>query len=77
MVKIANGLAVGELAREVSDSVKDQVRKREDEIGQIGKSFDSLINYMQEMGNAANMISENDLTIHHHPADCHRQRPAV
>jgi len=67
VVKIANGLAVGELAREVSDSVKDQVRKREDEIGQIGKSFDSLINYMQEMGNAANMISENDLTIQINP----------
>ena len=62
VVGIANGLSVGELAREVSDSVKDQVRKRQDEIGDIGKSFDKLINYMQEMGNAANLIAENDLT---------------
>ncbi len=62
VVTIANGLAVGELAREVSDSVKDQVRNRADEIGDIGKAFDGLINYMQEMGNAANLIAENDLT---------------
>jgi len=62
VVGIANGLSVGELAREVSDAVKDQVRKRQDEIGDIGKSFDKLINYMQEMGNAANTIAENDLT---------------
>jgi len=62
VVNIANGLSVGELARDVSDAVKDQVRKRQDEIGDIGKSFDKLINYMQEMGNAANIIAENDLT---------------
>ena len=60
VINIANGLAVGELARDVSDSVNDRVRKREDEIGVIGKSFDRLINYMQEMGNAANLIAENE-----------------
>ncbi len=62
VVGIAKALSVGELARDVSDDVKDEVRKREDEIGLIGKAFDNLINYMQAMGGAANLIAKNDLT---------------
>ncbi len=62
VVTTARALSVGDLQRELSAEVKDQVRKRDDEIGDVGKAFDNLINYMQEMGNAANLIAENDLT---------------
>jgi methyl-accepting chemotaxis protein len=62
LTKMANALAVGDLVRDVSDTEKDKVRLRKDEIGMIGKAFDALINYMQEMGAAAANIANNDLT---------------
>ena len=62
VVNIAKAMSVGDLVREMKDSEKDKVRLRKDEIGDIGKAFDSLINYMQGMGIAATAISENDLT---------------
>jgi methyl-accepting chemotaxis protein len=46
----------------MSDAEKDKVRLRKDEVGDIGKAFDSLINYMQGMGIAATAIADNDLT---------------
>ncbi|MBV5280201.1 MAG: methyl-accepting chemotaxis protein, partial [Actinobacteria bacterium] len=46
----------------MKDVEKDKVRLRKDEVGDIGKSFDALINYMQGMGVAATAISDNDLT---------------
>ena len=63
VTKMARALAVGELVREMSDTEKDKVRLRRDEIGVIGMAFDGLINYMQEMGVAAAAIADNDLTI--------------
>ncbi len=62
VVKISKALSVGDLARQMSDAEKDSVRLRQDEIGEIGKSFDQLINYMQSMGVAATAIAENNLT---------------
>jgi methyl-accepting chemotaxis protein len=62
VVKISKAMAVGDLVRDMSDVEKDKVRLRKDEIGDIGKSFDSLINYMQGMGLAATIIADNDLT---------------
>lgn len=56
-------LSVGDLQRDLDEKVKDKVRKRKDEIGDIGKSIDGLINYMQEMGLAAETIAKNDLTV--------------
>lgn len=63
VVKIARWLSVGELARQVSDEEKDSVRKRKDEIGEIGKAFDQLIEYLQFMGAAATAIADNNLTV--------------
>ncbi len=62
VVDISKAMAVGDLVRDMSDQEKDKVRLRKDEIGDIGKAFDQLINYMQNMGVAATAISENDLT---------------
>ena len=63
LVQVSQKLANGDLVRNISDKEKDIVRKREDEIGEIGKSFDQLVEYLQEMGDAAKRISENDLSI--------------
>ncbi len=63
VTRMAKSLSVGDMVRETSDADKDKVRLRKDEIGDIGKAFDQLINYMQGMGIAATSISENDLTI--------------
>ena len=62
VVTTANALSVGDLQRDLSDQTKDKVRMRQDEIGDIGKAFDQLINYMQGMGIAATSIADNDLT---------------
>jgi len=63
VTRVAQALAVGDLVRDMRDAEKDTVRLRRDEIGTIGKAFDNLINYMQEMGEAAATIANNDLTV--------------
>ena len=63
LVKIARALGVGDLVRDLDDKTKDSVRLRKDEFGDIGKAFDALINYLQEMGAAAGTIASNDLTV--------------
>ncbi len=62
VTKMAKLLSVGDMVRETSDAEKDKVRLRKDEIGDIGKAFDNLIDYMQNMGLAATAIADNDLT---------------
>ena len=63
LTKMAEALAAGNLVRDMSEQEKDKIRLRKDEFGVIGKAFDRLINYMQEMGAAATAISNNDLSI--------------
>jgi methyl-accepting chemotaxis protein len=60
---MARALSVGDLLRGMSETEKDKIRLRKDEIGMIGKAFDALINYMQTMGTAATSIANNDLTV--------------
>ena len=62
-VDIGKALSKGDLVRDMSEAEKDKLRLRKDEIGDLGKAFDGLINYMQEMGTAADRIAHNDLTI--------------
>jgi methyl-accepting chemotaxis protein len=61
-VAVGKSLSVGDLVRGMTDTEKDKVRLRQDEIGDLGKAFDQLIIYMQELGNAAGTIAKNDLT---------------
>jgi methyl-accepting chemotaxis protein len=63
VVKTAKALAVGDLVREMSEREKDQLRLRQDEIGEVGQAFEALITYLQETGDAANRIAANDLTL--------------
>jgi methyl-accepting chemotaxis protein len=62
VTKMARSLSTGDLVRELSDAEKDRVRLRKDELGEIGKAFDGLINYMQSMGLAAAAIAGNNLS---------------
>jgi methyl-accepting chemotaxis protein len=62
VVTAAKALSVGDLQRDLTEQERDKVRLRKDEIGDIGKAFDLLINYMQGMGVAATSIADNDLT---------------
>ena len=63
LVMSARALSTGDTLRDMDEKLKDSVRQRRDEIGAIGKAFDGLINYMQEMGKAATTIAQNDLTV--------------
>jgi HAMP domain-containing protein len=63
LTRLARAISVGDLVWDVSEAEKDKVRLRKDEIGEISKAFDALINYMQGMGVAATSISNNDLTV--------------
>ncbi len=62
-VNAARALSVGDMARDLSEKEKDKARLRKDEIGDIGKALDQLINYMQGMGAAATSIANNDLSV--------------
>jgi methyl-accepting chemotaxis protein len=62
LVNIANSVSVGDLVRNLDQKVKDALTMRKDEVGDIAKSFDKVINYIQEMGVAAQAIAQNDLT---------------
>ena len=56
-------LSKGNLLRDMSEKERNTFTNRKDEMGDIGKSFGRLIQYMQDMGAAANQIANNDLTI--------------
>jgi methyl-accepting chemotaxis protein len=66
VVDAAKALSIGDTQRDLDEKTKDIARLRKDELGDIGKAFDDLINYMQEMGAVAKGISDNDLTMNVH-----------
>lgn len=61
--KESDDLSKGILLRDMSQKEMEVVSLRKDEIGDIGKSFAGLIQYLQSMGLAANAIAENNLSI--------------
>jgi methyl-accepting chemotaxis protein len=63
VVRVAKSLAIGDLVREMSDQEKDKVRLRKDEIGEVGNALDNVIQYLQETGDVASTIANNDLTV--------------
>jgi len=63
ITKMAQSLSLGDTVRDMSDSEKDMVRLRKDEIGDIGKAFDRLIQYFQTGADAYTRLAENDLTV--------------
>jgi methyl-accepting chemotaxis protein len=63
VVKSANLLAVGDMLRDMDINEKRKVIHRKDEIGMIGKAFDGMVNYQQQMGQIATSLADNDLTV--------------
>jgi methyl-accepting chemotaxis protein len=60
-------IADGDLLRTLDEKAKDAVRLRKDEIGDIGKSLDLLVAYLQTMGDTAKIIARNDLSVEIQP----------
>ncbi len=63
LVSIATAVSKGDLVRNLDEKVKDSVRLRKDEVGDIGRAFDQVILYMQSLGDVAGKIAKNDLTV--------------
>ncbi|NMC55456.1 MAG: HAMP domain-containing protein [Chloroflexi bacterium] len=59
----AQRLSSGDTLRDYDVKRKDKVRLRKDEIGEIGRAFDLLTQYLQDMGQTAQAIAQNDLTV--------------
>ena len=62
LVRIATSVSKGDLVRDLDQKVKDSLTMRKDEVGDIAKSFEKVIVYLQGMGDAANIIANNDLS---------------
>jgi methyl-accepting chemotaxis protein len=67
LVRAGKQLSVGDLARDMTEKEKEQVTNRKDEIGDIGKSFNGIIGYMQDRAEVAQVIAANDLTVDPQP----------
>ncbi len=63
LTQISSSIAGGNLLRDLDPKVKKALSERKDEIGDIGRSIFQSISYMQNIGDAANTISANDLTV--------------
>ncbi|MBA4383528.1 MAG: hypothetical protein C0410_02210 [Anaerolinea sp.] len=59
----AASVAEGNVNSDIDEKNRDKVRKRKDEIGNIGKAFDSVTEYLRNMGEAANRIAQKDLSV--------------
>jgi methyl-accepting chemotaxis protein len=59
----SESISQGDLLRDMDIDKKASVFNRGDEIGDIGKAFSRLEKYLQAMGEAADTIASNDLTI--------------
>jgi len=63
MSNALTNLAAGDLNRDIPQQVKDQMVKRDDEIGTAGKGLVQVEQYMMEMAEAAREIANGDLTV--------------
>ncbi len=63
----SRSMANGDLLRDMDEKSKKQFISQNDEIGDVGKALNDLITYLQGMGEAANRIADNDLSIEIQP----------
>lgn len=63
LVRIATRVSQGDLVRDLDQKTKLALTSRKDEVGDIAKSFDEVIGYMQAGAKVADTIANNDLTI--------------
>lgn len=63
LVSIAGRVSKGDLVRDLDEKTKLALTNRKDEVGDIAKSFDDVIDYMQQGAKIANTIANNDLSL--------------
>ncbi|MHB0878541.1 MAG: methyl-accepting chemotaxis protein [Anaerolineae bacterium] len=63
VVSMTNALAIGDLLRDLPTATRDAVRSRRDEVGDVGRSLDSLVVQMQTLGEATARVAGGDLTV--------------
>jgi methyl-accepting chemotaxis protein len=59
----ATHVAEGDVNCDVDEKTRGKIRARKDEIGNIGRAFDSVMDYLRTMGEAANHIAQKDLSV--------------
>lgn len=59
----ANNLSAGILETSISKERQMRIVSRCDEIGEVGKAFDRMVVYLQEIGRAADRVAAGDLTV--------------
>lgn len=59
----AAGVAEGNVNCDIDQKTRIKIQQRKDEIGNIGRAFDSVMDYLRAMGDAANHIAQNDLSV--------------
>jgi len=62
-VEAIRKVAQGDLLRDMAQEKKNIVTLRGDEIGDIGKGLHQMVGYLQNMGEVAETIANNDLTV--------------
>ena len=67
MAGAMQNLRVGDLNRDVPQSVKDSIMARKDELGTVGKGLGATEDYLKEMSEVANRIAQGDLTVQLEP----------
>jgi methyl-accepting chemotaxis protein len=63
MANAMQNLRLGDLNRDVPQSVKDSIMARKDELGTVGKGLGATELYLIEMSEVANRIAQGDLTV--------------
>jgi methyl-accepting chemotaxis protein len=63
IITASEKISQGDLIRDMSQKEKDVVNFRKDEIGDIGRAFDPLVVYIQDMAIAAQRLAQKDLSI--------------
>ncbi|NMB57597.1 MAG: hypothetical protein GYA12_00375, partial [Chloroflexi bacterium] len=53
----------GSLIKKIESKAREKMLNRKDEIGDISKSLEKLIQYLQNMGDVAHTIANNDLSV--------------
>jgi methyl-accepting chemotaxis protein len=64
---LTKAMAGGDLLRNIDEKTVKKNTSRKDEMGDIAKSMRGLVTYLQEMGDLAVRISENDLSMNIQP----------
>jgi methyl-accepting chemotaxis protein len=63
IVKVNEGLALGDLMRNMPQAEKEALRNRRDEIGDVGKAITRVVLRLQSIGESATRIAAGDLTV--------------